>query len=470
MNSYSNGPEEDDFAELLAQYQKLLAGEPASWLEEEAYERIIDHFDDQNQLKRALQAARFAVEKYPYSASLLVKKADLLIASRRFDEAMEELDRAELLDNHDINLYILRAEGHLAQGNQEAAESIVSIALDKFSGDEQLELLLELAEVFDDYEEYEKVFDCLKAILELFPTNEEALYKICFWTDFTGRNEEGIRLHQQILDEHPFNELAWFNLAAAYQGLRLYEKAIDAYKYAIAIDEKFDYAYRNMGDAYIRLRKYREAIDALIKVLELSQPEDILYEAIGHCYDKLHCYPQARDYYRKASELDAENSQLFYKVACTYMNEENWTSAVTELQTAMRMYRKQPEYNLAMGQCLAATEQYGEAIEYLSVAVKARSRNINYWMELLRCLYQAEYYEEGLQYILQARQFTQAKPVLYFYSAAFLFALYKPKEAMIQLETGLALNPRLIKKMRELDPSILQNPLILDALAKIRRK
>ena len=61
-------------------------------------------------------------------------------------------------------------------------------------------------------------------ILEEDPNNEEALYKICFWTDFTGRNEESIRLHQQIIDEYPYNELAWFNLAAAYQGIKLYEK------------------------------------------------------------------------------------------------------------------------------------------------------------------------------------------------------------------------------------------------------
>ena len=84
----------------------------------------------------------------------------------------------------------------------------------------------------------------------------------------------------------PYNELAWFNLAAAYQGLKLYEKSIDAYQYALAIDEKFDYAYRNMGDAYIRLRKYKEAIEALEKVLELSKPEEVIYEAIGHCYDQ----------------------------------------------------------------------------------------------------------------------------------------------------------------------------------------
>ncbi|MFM9469874.1 hypothetical protein ACKI1K_45080, partial [Streptomyces scabiei] len=88
----------------------------------------------------------------------------------------------------------------------------------------------ELADVYDDYEQFEKVFDCLKMILEEDPNNDEALYKICFWADFTGRYEESIKLHQKIIDEYPYNEIAWFNLGAAFQGLKLYEKALDAYE------------------------------------------------------------------------------------------------------------------------------------------------------------------------------------------------------------------------------------------------
>ena len=68
--------------------------------------------------------------------------------------------------------------------------------------------------------------------------------------------------------------------------MKLYEKAVDAYKYALAIDEKFDYAYRNMGDAFIRLRKYKDAIESLERVLELSRPEDVIFEAMGYCWEK----------------------------------------------------------------------------------------------------------------------------------------------------------------------------------------
>src|SRR6201996_9174886 len=298
----------EEMKELLKQYLDLKSGRGHSFFEEEAFERIIDYFDDTEDLTQAIEAVELGIEQYPYSSALLVKKADLMIATRHYHEALNILEQVELLDSSDINLYILKTDALLALDQPQKAATLLESALLHFEGEERIELLFELADVYDDYEEFDKIFDCLKLILEQDPSNEEALYKICFWTDFTGRNEESIRLHQQIIEEYPFSELAWFNLAAAFQGLKLYEKAIDAYQYAVAIDEKFDYAWRNMGDAYLRLRKYKEAIEVLQKVLELSRPEDVIYKAIGHCYDKMQNYAQARFNYRKAVHLNHEDS------------------------------------------------------------------------------------------------------------------------------------------------------------------
>jgi tetratricopeptide (TPR) repeat protein len=307
--------DKEEIKELLRLYENLKNGRSHSFIEEESFEKLIDYFDDKEDVAQALQAAELGIEIYPYSSALLVKKADLLLATRQYKAALEILEQAELLDSNDINLYILRTDAYLALDQQEKAVELLEEALQIFTGDERLELLFELADVYDDYEEFEKVFDCLKLILEEEPTNEEALYKICFWTDFTGRNEESIKLHLNIINEHPYSELAWFNLGAAYQGLKLYEKAIDAYMYCIAIDEKFDYAYRNIGDAYIRLRKYKDAIEMLEKVLELSRPEEVIHEAIGYCYDRMAQYAQARFHYRKASHMNPDDSKLYYKIA-----------------------------------------------------------------------------------------------------------------------------------------------------------
>src|ERR1700722_18029298 len=97
----------EEMKDLLKQYQDLKNGRHHSFLEEDAFEKIIDYFDDTEEITQAIEADELGIEQYPYSSALLIKKADLMIATRRYHEALEILERAELLDSADINLYIL---------------------------------------------------------------------------------------------------------------------------------------------------------------------------------------------------------------------------------------------------------------------------------------------------------------------------------------------------------------------------
>jgi tetratricopeptide (TPR) repeat protein len=461
--------DKEELKELLRHYHNLKNGRNHPFLEEEAFERIIDYFDDKDSLPEALEAAELGLEQFPYSSLLMVKKADVLLATRKYREALDILDKASLFDSNDINIYILKTDAYLALDEQPKAVEILEEALQLFDGEDRIDLLFELADVYDDHEEFDKVFDCLKMVLEDVPNNEEALYKICFWTDFTGRNEESIRLHQKIIDDFPFNEIAWFNLAAAYQGLKLYEKAIDAYQYAIAIDEKFDYAYRNMGDAYLRLRKYKDAIEALEKVLELSRPEDVVYEAIGHCFHRLGNFAQARHNYKKAVHLNPDDSKLHFKIAQTYMAEEQWGSAIKQLDNAMRIHRNIPEYNLAMGECKMNLEQFKDAVIYFGNVVRHKPKNVAGWEALIRCLFRANYHEEAMEQSLAALNVTESKPIFIFYYSAALFFLGKTKEALLQLEKAMEKAPKLLKKFVELNPGILQNNQVVDVVARYKK-
>ncbi len=459
----------EQMKELLRQYEDLRTGRKHAFIEEDSFERIINYFEEKEELEKALEAANMAIEQYPFSSSLLISKADTLLANRRYREALDTLHQASLFDGGDINLYILKTDAYLALDQQDRAVELLQDALQRFEGEEKIELLFELADVYDDYEEFDKVFDCLLMVLDQEPNNEEALYKICFWTDFTGRNEESIRLHLRIIDDFPYNELAWFNLAAAYQGLKLYEKAVDAYQYAIAIEEKFDYAWRNMGDAFIRMRKYKDAIEALEKVTELSKPEVVIYEAMGHCYDKLRNFAQARFYYRKASHLNAEDSKIFYKIGCTYYNEGHWEAAIKQLDHALRMAKLQPEYNLLMGECKLELGLTREAIQYFTNVVRSRPKGVGGWEALIRCLVQSGFHDEALEQVTAAGIATNGKPIFLFYMAAVLFALGKTKEATLRLEQAMQQAPRMLKKFIELDPGCLRNQSIVDVIARYKK-
>jgi tetratricopeptide (TPR) repeat protein len=401
---------------------------------------------------------------------LLLLKADVLISLKKFREALHILEKAEIMDSSDPSLFILKTDVFLALEMPEKAEQMLSDCLDQFDGEERVDILFELADVFDDYEDFQKVFDCLKLILTFDPLNEEALYKICFWTDYTGRNEESIKLHTKIIDAHPYAELAWFNLGAAFQGIKLYEKAIDAYQYAVAIEEKFDYAYRNMGDAYIKLRRYKEAIEVLEKVLELARPETVIFEAIGFCYDKQAKYAQARANYKKAVHLSPEDSQLFYKIGLTYMNEENWPQAIKSLEAALHIHVQQPEYNLAMGSCLMEMDRLEDALVYLGNVVRIKPRMLRGWTEILTCLYKGGLSEEGLQFSGLAFEQTDHKPIFLYFKAAFLLQAGKHQEAIALLHQAVLLAPRLVKQFIAIDPALLQYRQVVELLAGLKKR
>lgn len=469
MQDYSSNENKQELAQLLSQYNNLRTGKSRYYFDEEAFEKIIDHFDDKDELNNALEAAETGLEYFPFSSQLLIKKSDTLIALRNYREALSALEQATLYDSTNINIYILKTDALLALDMQQEAVELLEESLILFEGEEKIELLFELADVYDDYEEFDKVFDCLDLILNYDPSNEEALYKICFWTDFTGRNVESIMLHQRIIDEHPYSELAWFNLGAAYQGLKLYEKAIDAYQYAVIIDEKFDYAYRNMGDAFIRLRKFKDAIEVLERVLELTRPEEVIYEAIGHCYFRLNKFAPARFNFRKASHMRPDDSKLIYKIAQTYIKEEQWENAIKQLESAMRIHRNVAEYNLAMGECAMELGKFKDAIQCFSIVVHNKPKNVKAWESLIKCLYKAAYYEEAKHQCASALKSTEGKPLFYYLNCAILFKIGKTREALVQLEEGLRAAPRLLQNLSRLNAPLLQNPQVAEIIQKYKK-
>ena len=152
------------------------------------------------------------------------------------------------------------------------------------------------------------------------------------------------------------------------------------------------------------------------------------------------------------------------------MNEANWNSAIKSLEIALRLHRLQPEYNLAMGQCFMEIGKLDDAITYFGNVVRVRPKNINGWLELLKCLYKADLLDDALEYAGFAFEQTDGKAVFIFYKSAILFAMGKSKEATLQLEHGMAKNPKLVKKLIELNPAILQNQQVVDIIARKKKK
>jgi len=77
MSKYPSRQDREELKALLNQYNNLKAGRSHSLIEEDEFERIIEYFDEKEQLTAALEAAEFAIEQYPFSSNLLLQKSQL---------------------------------------------------------------------------------------------------------------------------------------------------------------------------------------------------------------------------------------------------------------------------------------------------------------------------------------------------------------------------------------------------------
>jgi tetratricopeptide (TPR) repeat protein len=462
--------EEGPLDDLLKRYEDVRTGEAAGLLEEEEFERIIEHFFQNNNEEQAMLACEIARTYYPFSSSILLLKAEILTQGQKFGQALRLLDELEQYDNHNLDAVLLRSDILLGQFKYDQAALLLETQVNNFVGREKIELLLELSDVYDESEEFDAVFDTLKRVITIDKRNEEALQKLCFWAEFTDRLEESVSLHTQLTDNDPYNALAWFNLGAALQGLKLYEKAIDAYEFCVAIDEKFEFAYRNMADAYMRLKWFEKAIDVLEKHLEIAKAEDVIFEAIGYCWEKQKNFTRARYYYRQASQLNPQDDGIFFKIGETYAREKQWEKAVKSYSVALHLNKDNASYCMAIGNCLMEMNVKSEALVCYLNAVRLKPGNKTTWLALVKGLYLAGYYDEALTQIEIARSNCGDKPDFSFFHAAVLVEMGKVKEGMLQLEKALKEAPAKLKMFTALNAEYLLRTGVAEMVAKYKKK
>jgi predicted Zn-dependent protease len=123
-----------------------------------------------------------------------------------------------------------------------------------------------------------------------------------------------------------------------------------------------------------------------------------------------------------------------------------------------------------MGECKLQMNLLKEAIQYFSNTVRVKPKNIAGWEALIRCLYRASLFGEARQQAVIAIQMTGGKPVFIYYLSAVLFALGKPKEAILYLQNGLETAPRKLKLFMELNPRLLQNKMVADLIARYKKR
>lgn len=378
----------NDLVALIERFEQALARGRSMPIDEDGLEDIINHYLNRGQVDKAMRAADVGVETFRFSGHFHIKKAEVLMEMVKLEEAMHWLEQAELFLPGDLDIVLNKADILLYTNRHHEALALLDDALETATDTEDIiEIRFEMADIYEDLDLYMEAIDCLEIVLTLAPRNEETLQRLWFAAELTEAFERSITIHERLLDDDPYNVQGWFNLAHAYKGLGLTEKAREMFDFALAVQDDHVASLMDCGFMLHQDGRYEAAIDYLNEVVALGEETREALLCLGHCYAEIGQPARARRQFRKVIAIDPHHAAAFYEMGRTYfMGDEhiNLNKALPSLERAVRLAPEHPDYRLGLATAYRVLGRPAEALPLLVELVDDRLADERILLELGR--------------------------------------------------------------------------------------
>ena len=461
MNSYRKDPEANN---LVAAFEEQFKSGEMAFFEEKAYLKIIEFYEQDHQLDKALEVADCAIAHHSYSADCYTRKAELLIGLGKEEDALRVLEQARLYAPMEPDIDLLWAEAVAGLGRTTEALALLEQLKDN-AGEELLSniyLVESIAYEADD--QHERMFFALKAAIDLDAGNVAALERFGICVELSKKYAESIAIHEAILEKDPYAAVAWFNLGQAHAYLGNYEEAISAYEFAFVIDEDFEDACRECAILCFELKQYNKSLKYYHELLEAFEPDSEIFTAIGQCYFHLGKYHAATTFYNRAVQLDPINDEIFFFIGECYAKEESWQTAIHFFEKAIQVEDQREEYYLALGEAYRCVERQEEAEECFRQAIGVNPEEYFTWMRLLTFLLEAGQAEKALE-VAEVGEEESGSPELLYGRVACLFAIGRRQEACFWLGEALIEDFEMHEMLFDLVPGLRQDPDVISLIS-----
>ena len=331
---------DDEVRELVLDFENTVLRGESQFFDVDELEIIIDYYFEVNDTKPLERAVQYAEQLYPHSTSVRLRRAHLLISREQYRKALAVLNRMreEEPDNTDVAY-------SLGVANGAVGESKKAIAYFKEAATDGWMLgriYANMAEEYYKLRDYDSTLEYYRKAMESDSCDDFTIYNyydVCFET---GRVEEAVDYLKKYVNEHPYNKEAWYCLGCAYRDLTLYEKAVDAYEFAIAIDKSYVDAYVALSQTQDFMCHTSEAVTTMLRVLDYSDDRSRVYRTIGSLYAREANFDTAVAYFRKAIEENPIDAEAYASMAVCYIETGDATTAISNVEKALHVMEMHP--------------------------------------------------------------------------------------------------------------------------------
>ena len=259
-----------------------------------------------NNEQSAVEILTSEIVKNPDNSSLYFKRAEIFYENETYQDAVNDLSKAIILDSTKFEYYHLLADVYLDGFKSFDALRVIESAADRFP--ENIPTLLKLSEFQHILKKHSDCFKTIDQILTKDPQNAEAYFMLGLSLREVGQTTRAINSFQSAVENDPNLIDGWIVLGQMYTelgdplALKYFENAqliepdnmevlhakahylnekedlngaLAIYREMIIKDPKYKDSYYNSGLIYLEMDSLQKAIeqfDILIEVSPLSIP------------------------------------------------------------------------------------------------------------------------------------------------------------------------------------------------------
>ncbi len=390
MNMSFRRENEAALVKLVEEFEKVQQNGQKPCLDEKTFELLITYYEDQLKFNKALDVLNIALEHHSDSASLHIKKANLLLITRNSQLAMSTLDIAQSISPQTTSIQLLKVKILATMEKHNEALAVVNEIKGYGSDSDKSQVYYTESLIYELMKDYDSMFRVLEESLYLDPENNLSLEKVWVCSELTRNYERCIDFHKNLIDIHPYNFMAWYNLGQAYSCLGENNKAIEAYEYVTIINPSFEPVYEEIAELYRTEENHTKALDTYFEQLNILGPDHEIYKSIGESYLQLKDYTLSKLYLHKALKLDHYNDELMYSLGVAYFHTCDYDNAYKYLAEAVNIEDRNEEYFMYLGLTLVELEQYAKANYFLRKATEIGPDLNVVWINYVRFLFEYE--------------------------------------------------------------------------------
>ena len=460
-NSYDSR----DLAELVARYEDQLRKSKISFFDVEEFEEIVDYYLSQNKVDTAQKVVNTGIDQHPAQVDLKLKKAEILDHNRESQKALIILSEIEAVEPFNTDILYLKA-GILSKQKQFKKAISVYRKLLNIENDS-----INLAEVYYllsvqyfNLKEYDRAFALITKSIKNDSENLLYIDEMIYYAAMCEKQNECIAFINQLIDEDPYNEGLWIALGSMYEDLELFEKAIEAYEYAIVIDETYTIPHFNKANCFVMLKKYESAIDVYKEILEIEGTNSSILNLIAECYEKQENNDLAIQNYEYSLQLDALNADAWFGLAIIAFYNEDYNKSFEYVQKSLSIELDNPEFLHLLGNI---KEKKGELVEALEIYVRVIELDFLNFDVIIDCadlLFDMNKIFDAVDLLQRAVEQSPNIAELSYHLAGYLFITGKHKEGINWLEHAINLNYEQTEAFLECFPELQSNTTVLQII------